>query len=65
MLEGIMVAYLGCTYVPRTMKFTTFIDELVRKKNQFLANAGVIRSHLKLQEKDFLTKNVCFSNCPF
>ena len=49
-------AYLSCAYVSRPMKFTTFIDKSQEKINQFPAYTGAIRSYLKLQEKDCLSK---------
>ena len=34
------VAYLSCAYLPRTMKFTTVIDELVGKNESIPSKHG-------------------------
>ena len=47
-----------CSYVPRPMKFAAFIDESVEKKKSIPGNTGVLKSYLKLQEKDYLNSNI-------
>ena len=51
-------AYLSCTYVPRTVKFTTFIDESVGK-NKLISSKPAGHKILRLFKKDF------FCNYPF
>ena len=51
-------AYLSCAYVPRSMEFTTFIDESVRKNKSISSSHWVIRFYLKLHGKDCVSKNI-------
>ena len=51
-------SYLSCSYAAHSMEFTASIDVSVEKINQFPAHPGVLKSYLKLQEKDCLNKNL-------
>ena len=52
MLEGIMVRIWVARYVPRLLKFATFMDESVEKYISISSTQGGYKSYLKLQEKD-------------
>ena len=59
-------AYLSCAYVPCTVKFTTFIDELVGKNKSVFSKPMVVRSYLKLQKNyHLIDQKMFFCNSRF